>query len=287
MPEAPEARAAARYLTSRLGGDVLQRCRVLSLAALKTYQPSPDDLVGRELLAVTTRGKYLQFDFGGRWLVLHLSRGGWIKELVRPPKAIPKPGRGPLALRLEWASGAVIDVTEAGTEKRLAAWITDDLSQISQLADLGPEVTSDSLTLDVFVERLKSDGRSPIKNVLRDQHVIAGIGNAWSDEILHRAKLSPFQPASAMTDSAYAALFDAINATISEACAALGGLALEDMKDSKRQKMRVHARAGQVCGVCGDTIRSVSYATRSFEYCPTCQTGGKPLADRRLSRLLK
>jgi formamidopyrimidine-DNA glycosylase len=129
--------------------------------------------------------------------------------------------------------------------------------------------------------------RTQVKGVLRDQHIIAGIGNAYSDEVLHAAKMSPFKIASSMTPADVATLYDAIKTTLAEAVERSAGLAAADLKSEKKSGLRVHGKAGQDCPVCGDTIKEVSFADSALQYCPTCQTGGKPLADRRLSRLLK
>jgi formamidopyrimidine-DNA glycosylase len=285
MPEAPEMRALAAYFGNHYVGTPLRSLRIASLSALKTYSPSPDDLVDGQLTKATARAKYLQLWFGDVVVVVHLSRGGWIKELVNAPKVVPKPGRGPLAARIEWADNRFVDITEAGTEKRLAIWVTRDPNEVAQIATLGPE--ADQVGLQQLGELLVAAGRSPIKNVVRDQTVIAGIGNAWSDEILHRAKLSPFQPASTMSDTQIELLHRSIAVVLRDAQERLAELPLSQMKDSKRTAMAVHARDGQPCPVCNDVVRSVSFATRSLQYCATCQTGGKVLADRRLSRLLK
>jgi formamidopyrimidine-DNA glycosylase len=145
---------------------------------------------------------------------------------------------------------------------------------------------ADNLTLDALAAIL-SGRRTQLQGVLRDQHILAGIGNAYSDEVLHAAKMSPYKLAASLTPADVATLYEAIKTTLGEAMERSAGLAAADLKGEKKSGLRVHGRAGQDCPVCGDTIREVSFADSALQYCPTCQTGGKPLADRRLSRLLK
>jgi formamidopyrimidine-DNA glycosylase len=190
-------------------------------------------------------------------------------------------------LRLHLANGAGFDLTEAGTKKRLAVYVVRDPAEVPGVARLGIDPLSDEFTADRLAAILQESGRAQIKGVLRDQAVIAGIGNAYSDEVLHVARMSPFHPASTFTGDEVAALLEAIVGTLRDAVERSQGLQARDLKDTKRSGMRVHGRSGEPCPVCGDTVREVSYADSSLQYCPTCQTGGKPLADRRLSRLLK
>ena len=187
-----------------------------------------------------------------------------------------------------WSSttGAGFDLTEAGTQKRLAVYLVRDPADVPGVATLGPEPLADDFTVDALAAILRP-ARTQIKGVLRDQHIIAGIGNAYSDEVLHAAKMSPFKLASSFTPDEVAVLHEAIVSTLREAVERSAGLAAADLKGEKKTGLRVHGKTGQPCPVCGDTIREVSFADSSLQYCPTCQTGGKPLADRRMSRLLK
>jgi formamidopyrimidine-DNA glycosylase len=189
-------------------------------------------------------------------------------------------------LRVHLATGAGFDLTEQGTQKRLAVYVVRDPQEVPGVARLGPDPMSDDFTFDRFRELIGAD-RSQIKGLLRDQTKIAGIGNAYSDEILHAARLSPFKPASNLSDAEMQILYDALRAVLSDAVTKARGLNAGDLKAEKKLGMRVHGRAGQPCPVCGDTVREVSFADSSLDYCPTCQTGGKPLADRRLSKLLR
>jgi formamidopyrimidine-DNA glycosylase len=176
------------------------------------------------------------------------------------------------------------DLTEAGTQKRLAVWLVDDPKQVPGIAALGPDA------LELSPEELAgllAGNTGRIKTVITDQKVIAGIGNAYSDEILHVAKISPFATAGKLSDEQLATLHDAMISVLTDAVSRSVGQGAATLKGEKRSGLRVHARTGLPCPVCGDTVREVSFADKSFQYCPTCQTGGKVLADRRMSRLLK
>ncbi len=179
------------------------------------------------------------------------------------------------------------DVTEAGTQKRLALYVVRAVQDVPGIASLGPDPLGEEFTLDRLRAILSAAGRGQIKGTLREQSVIAGIGNAYSDEVLHAARLSPYKPSNTLTDEDVEVLYRAIRDVLGDAIARSHGLAASELKAEKKTGLRVHGRAGQPCPVCGDTIREVSFADRALQYCPTCQTGGKPLADRRMSRLLK
>src|SRR6266536_1090594 len=183
--------------------------------------------------------------------------------------------------------GKFLDLaTDRGPHKRLAVYLVRDPAEVPGVATLGPDPLAADFTRDTLASLL-AGRRMQVKGVLRDQRIIAGIGNAYSDEVLHAAKMSPFKIATSMTPDDVATLYDAIKTTLTEAVERSAGLAAADLKGEKKSGLRVHGRAGQDCPVCGDTIKEVSFADSALQYCPTCQTGGKPLADRRLSRLLK
>ena len=279
----PEVESLARFLGERVVGHTVTRAELGSLSALKTYDPPLSALVGGTVTGTGRRGKYLSVVVGDVVLVAHLARGGWVqwREALTANRA--KPGRGPLALRLGFDDGSGFDMTEQGTEKRLALWVVRDILEVDRVAGLGPDPLDPDFALGPVLE----GRRAQIKGVLTDQKVIAGIGNAYSDEVLHVAKMSPFKIAASMTPADVATLYDAIKTTLTEAVERSAGLAAADLKGEKKSGLRVHGRAGQACPVCGDTVREVSFADSALQYCPTCQTGGKPLADRRLSRLLK
>ena len=287
MPELPEVEALATFLRGHAIGQVVARVDVATISVLKTYDPPVTALAGLTVTAVTRHGKFVDVDCDGLHLVTHLARAGWLRwSESLSPKPL-KPGKGPLALRLHLASGAGFDLTEAGTRKRLAVYVVRYVAEIPGIARLGVDPLSDEFTTDRLRALLDAAGRSQVKGVLRDQSVIAGIGNAYSDEVLHVARFSPFHPSSTFTDAEVSVLHEAIVDTLRDAVERSQGLAASDLKDSKRAGMRVHGRAGEPCPICGDLVREVSFADSSLQYCPTCQTGGKPLADRRLSRLLK
>jgi formamidopyrimidine-DNA glycosylase len=286
VPELPEVQALADDLTARLDGRAVARLDIVAFSALKTFDPPVSALQGLFLGPVGRRGKFLDFAVDDLHLVVHLARAGWIRWRDSVPPAPPRPGKGPLAARLVLDDDAGLDFTEMGTQKRLAMYVVRDLKDVPGIASLGPDPLADDFTVDALAAILRKAGRAQIKGVLRDQAVIAGIGNAYSDEILHVAKMSPFKPAS-MTDDEIAALYDAMQTTLRDAIERSEGLAASELKAEKKSGMRVHGRTGQACPGCGDTVREVSFADSSLQYCPTCQTGGKPLADRRLSRLLK
>ena len=283
MPELPEVESLARFLGERVAGRTVTRAELGSLSALKTYDPPLSALVGGTVSGTGRRGKYLSLAVGDVVLVAHLARGGWVqwREALTGNRA--KPGRGPLALRLGFDDGSGFDMTEQGTEKRLALWVVHDIADVDRVASLGP----DPLDPDFALGPLLEGRRAQIKGVLTDQKIIAGIGNAYSDDALHLAKLSPFKMAATLTPEEVARLHDAIVSVLTDAVTRSAGLPAAGLKAEKKSGMRVHGRAGESCPECGDTIREVSFATTSLQYCPTCQTGGKPLADRRLSWLLK
>ncbi|GGR39694.1 Fpg/Nei family DNA glycosylase [Streptomyces netropsis] len=288
MPELPEVEALAAFLTEHLVGREVERVLPLAVSVLKTYDPPLTDLEGRTVLQVRRHGKFLDVVTDGPHLVFHLARAGWLRWRDPLPDTPPRPGKGPLALRVRLAGpgGDGFDLTEAGTQKRLAVYCVRDVAEVPGIARLGPDPLAPEFTLEVFAGLLR-DERRQLKGVLRDQSVIAGIGNAYSDEILHAARMSPFKLAASLTEEETAALYTALGATLRDALERSRGTAAGELKAEKKSGLRVHGRTGQPCPVCGDTIREVSYRDSSLQYCPTCQTGGKPLADRRLSRLLK
>lgn len=287
MPELPEVEALREYLAEAMTGRRIASVTPVAVSVLKTYDPPVDRLVGRECAAVERHGKFLDLGMeGGPHLVFHLARAGWLRWRAEEPKPA-RPGRGPLALRLRLAEEqGGFDLTEAGTQKRLAVYCVNESGDVPGIARLGPEPLADSFDLAAFTALLHGR-RHRIKGVLRDQSVIAGIGNAYSDEILHVARMSPYRLASELTQEETSSLYDALRGTLLDAVERARGLAAQDLKAEKRSGMRVHGRTGQPCPVCGDTVREVSFRDSAMQYCPTCQTDGRTLADRRMSRLLK
>jgi formamidopyrimidine-DNA glycosylase len=290
MPELPEVEALADHLRRHAVGLTVGRVDVSALSVLKTFDPPITALHGQEVVGANRWGKYLGLQAGALHLITHLSRAGWLRWSDQLSAAPLKPGKGPIGLRVHLKDPSApenrigFDLTEAGTQKRLAVWLVDDPDKVPGIAALGPDALG--LTAEGLAEVLAGQsGR--IKTVITDQKVIAGIGNAYSDEILHVAKLSPFATASKLTDAQLAALHDAMSSVLTDAVTRSVGQQAATLKGEKRSGLRVHARTGMPCPVCGDTVREVSFADKSFQYCPTCQTGGKNLADRRLSRLVK
>lgn len=286
MPELPEVQALVTDLGGRLTGRVVQKLQLVSFAALKTFDPPVSTLEGKTIEGVERRGKYLDIRIDGLHLITHLARAGWIRWRAAAPPPTRPSARNPIAARLVLDDGSGFDLTEAGTKKSLAIWLVRHPADVPGIARLGPDPLGPKFTEDAFASILATQGRAQIKGVLRNQSTIAGIGNAYSDEILHAAKMSPFKPA-AMTPGEVSRLFAAMQDTLRAAIARADGLAASELKHEKKSNLQVHGRAGEPCPVCGDTIRQVRFADSSLEYCPTCQTGGKPLADRVLSRLLK
>ncbi|GGZ37494.1 formamidopyrimidine-DNA glycosylase [Streptomyces inusitatus] len=290
MPELPEVESLREFLDSHLVGQGIARVLPLAISVLKTYDPPLSAVEGTRVTAVARHGKWLDITAGeppdALHLVVHLARAGWLRWQDELPAAPPRPGRGPLALRTVLASGGGFDLTEAGTAKRLAVHLVRDPAEVPGVARLGPDPLAAGFDRDAFAALLAGERRQ-IKGALRDQSLIAGIGNAYSDEILHAARMSPFKPVRNLTEDEITALYEALRGTLEEAVARSRGVAAGRLKAEKKSGLRVHGRTGEPCPVCGDTIREVSFSDSSLQYCPTCQTGGRPLADRRLSRLLK
>ena len=286
MPELPEVEALASFLRERAVGRVMARVDVVSIAVLKTYDPPPTALAGLEVSSVARHGKFLDLDVSGLHLVTHLARAGWLQWRESLPTAPPRMGKGPIGLRVHLDDGSGFDLTEAGTKKGLAVYVTTDVSTVPGVARLGVDPLSAEFTEEVLAGLL-TGVRGQVKGALTDQSLIAGVGNAYSDEVLWAVGLSPFKPAANLTPDDVHRLHVALVDTLRDAVARAEGLAAGKLKAEKRSGLSVHGRTGLPCPRCGDTVREVSFADKSLQYCPTCQTDGKPLADRRLSRLLK
>ena len=283
----PEVESLAVFLRERCVGRVIARVELTAFSALKTYDPPLSALNGLEVDGVERHGKYLDLSAQGLHLVFHLARAGWLRWKDQLPETPARPGKGPLALRVRLDDGSGFDLTEAGTQRKLAVHVVADPQDIAMVATLGPDPLSPEFDEAALRAVLATAGRAQLKGVLKDQRTIAGIGNAYSDEILHAARLSPFKPSSSLTPEELGTLYRALKDELGGAIARAEGLAAKDLKGEKKSGLRVHGRTGQPCDVCGDTIAEVSFADSSLQYCPTCQTGGKKLADRRLSKLLK
>jgi formamidopyrimidine-DNA glycosylase len=293
VPELPEVEALAAFLRENAVGKVVTRVDLAAVQAIKTFDPPLSALAGLEVTGAGRHGKFLDLDVSGLHLVVHLARAGWLHWRTGLPPAPPKPGKGPLAVRVHLDDGANsgpdsggvgFDLTEQGTRKSLAVYLVRTVSEVPGIARLGPDALE--LPLEQFAALLASRS-GQLKGALTDQTLLAGIGNAYSDEILHAARLSPFKMADRLDDDEVVRLYEAMRATLTDALDRQRGQRAATMKGEKRSGLRVHARTGLPCPVCGDTVREVSFADTSLQYCPTCQTGGKPLADRRLSKLLR
>ena len=284
MPELPEVQGLVDFLSSRVVGLAIAGVELGSFSVLKTYDPPVTALSGLLVTSVARHGKFIDIDADGIHFIFHLSRAGWLRWTDSLSNAMIRPGKSPIAVRMRFEDGSGFDLTEAGTQKRLAAYVVRSPSEVPGIASLGPEPLS--LTEPDFAALL-AGRRTQIKGLLRDQSVIAGVGNAYSDEVLHTARLSPHAVAGSLTEEEVSRLYLALRSTLETAIGEASGKPAKDLKDAKRAGMQVHGRTGETCPVCGDTVREVSFGDRSMQYCPTCQTGGKILADRRMSRLLK
>ena len=278
MPEMPEVQAHAERLTDEFAGAVLDKFRPLAFTALKTAVPAPEAAAGHPLLAVGRRGKHLLLQFEPVTFVVHLMQGGRLKP---DEKQAAKPRGG--QARWIFADGRALLLTEAGTERKAGVWVVDgDPSAQEPLDHLGPEADAvDRATL----ARLLGEHPMRLHGWLRDQHILAGLGRRLANEICHRARISPFANTGKLDDDAVDRLQEAMRECIAES------LAYErtrsDMSSSKDRPGAVHHRTGEACPVCGDTVRAVEYRSYTVNYCPTCQTGGKVLADNTTSKFLK
>jgi len=292
MPEMPEVQGLVDFLAARVAGLTVTKVAVANIAALKTYDPPIDALKDATVTGARRHGKFVDLALqtpdrdASMHLVFHLAKAGWLRWYDALAPTVIRPGKTPIALRVGFDDGSGFDLTEAGTKKSLAVYAVRDPADVPGIARLGPDPLDAGFTRETLAGLL-AGRRTQIKGVLRDQSIIAGIGNAYSDEILHAAQMSPYALAATLDDADVDRLHEALRATIAEAVVAASGKPPADLKDAKRRGMAVHGRRGQACPVCGDEVRSVFFADNSLEYCPTCQTGGKILADRRLSRLLK
>jgi formamidopyrimidine-DNA glycosylase len=269
--------ALAERLTDAVGGSDFGAADVLQFSSLKTVTPRASELVGRTLERVGRRGKYLVFELGGPRILVHLSQSGRID--VEDPAKSTKP-RGAV-VRFRFDDHPSLLVKEFGRERKAGWWVLAEGDE-GPLGKLGPE--PDSAEFERFV--LEGDDGRRVHTILRDQRTVAGIGRGYSDDILHRAKLSPYESLRSLERDKRAALLEAVGGVLSEALEAerrrSGGLPTKI-----GDHFTAHGRYGQPCPVCGDDLRRVSYESHEVTYCPTCQTGGKVLADRRLSRLIR
>jgi formamidopyrimidine-DNA glycosylase len=288
VPELPEVEALALDLRGRLHDRAIVKVHIAAFSALKTFDPPLQALEGTLVDDVTRHGKFLDISTSGLHLVMHLARAGWVRWRDEVPSLPPKPStKSPLAARIVLDDQSGLDVTEAGTRKSLAMYVVRSPADVPGIASLGPDPLTDAFTIDVLRDILEKAGRAQLKGVLRHQGTIAGIGNAYSDELLHAARMSPFKPANSLSETELETLYASIRGVLGDAVDRSRGLHASELKGEKKSHMAVHGRTGEKCPVCGDVVREVSFADSSLQYCATCQTGGKPLADRRMSKLLK
>jgi formamidopyrimidine-DNA glycosylase len=277
VPELPEVQALAERLDAAVAGARFAGAAVLQFSSLKTVSPRPESLVGATLEGVGRRGKYLVFEFAGPRLLIHLSQGGRI-DVEDPPKKTRPRGA---VVRLAFDGRPSILVKEFGRERKAGWWILAE-GDDGPLAKLGAE--PDSPAFERFV--LAGDDARRVHTILRDQRTVSGIGRGYSDDILHRAKLSPFATLAALSSEERRDLLDAVHGILAEALEAerrrIGGLPTKI-----GDHFTVHGKYGTPCPRCGDDLRRISYESHEVTYCPNCQTGGKVLADRRLSRLIR
>jgi formamidopyrimidine-DNA glycosylase len=269
MPESPEVEALVEELDTRLSGRTLAGVDVLEFQVVKTRSRQPSSLLGEVATGVTRHGKLLDVAFGeAGHLVVSLGRHGWARwggtGIERPPA---------LAL-LTFDAGPALELTDAGSWVSLGLWVVDDPAEVPAIAKLGPDPAAPDFTRADF-DAAVAGRRKQVKAVLTEQESLAGIGNAYSDEILHMAKVSPVVHASALTEVELDHLFDSTVAVVRSAIAARRGIPIAELKATKVAAMRAHGRAGESCPVCGDIIRDFSFASTTAQYCPTCQTRGE------------
>jgi formamidopyrimidine-DNA glycosylase len=280
VPELPELQAHAERLDARYATANLARFTPLTFTALKTAVPPATDAQGHDLVFVGRRGKHLLFDFGTLTFVVHLMQGGRVKE--EPAGKQPAKPKSAVA-RWTFEDGRSLLLTEAGTERRAGVWaVAGDPEGQPPLEGLGPD--ADTVDSPHLLELLHAHPMR-LHGWLRDQRILAGLGRRLANEICHRAKLSPFSSTAKLSATEGDALFESIHACINESLAYERGR--DTMSSSAERPGAVHHREGEACPVCGDTVRAVEYRSYTIDYCPTCQTGGKVLADNTTSKFLK
>lgn len=278
MPELPEVQAHAERLDAAFAGAVLERFTPITFTALKTYKPDPAEAVGQHVVFVGRRGKHLLIDMGVLTFVVHLMQGG----RLRPDEKQSTKPRGGVA-RWRFDDGRAVLLTEAGTERKAGVWaVAGDPETQAPLAELGPE--ADKVDPPTLLQ-LFHEHPMRLHGFLRRQDVLAGLGRRLANEVCHRAKLSPFASTGRLEFADASAVAEAIGACVADGLAYERGR--DDMSSSSDRPGNVHGRAGEPCPICGDRIRSVEYARYRVDYCPTCQTDGKVLADNTTSKFLK
>ena len=276
MPESPEVQALAEFLDERVRGRTVSEVDILEFRTVKTRHNPPSTLVGRALGGAERHGKHVALAVGDDTrLVVSLGRHGWVRWRDSDSEELPVDAPPALA-EVALDDGSVMQVTDAGTWVSLGLFVVDDPLAVPAIAKLGPDPADASYSQNDF-EVAHRGRRKQVKAILQEQESIAGIGNAYSDEILHLAKVSPVVHAAALDDDARSRLCAATIETVRGAIDARRGIPIDLLKAAKVAAMRVHGRAGEACPVCGDTVRDFSFASTTAQYCPTCQTGGEVL----------
>ena len=279
MPESPEVEALARFLADEASGREIRGVDVLEFRTVKTRATPPASITGRTITGARRHGKHVELVLDGASLVVSLGRHGWIRWLDVAPDDEPAPlsvDAPPALASLELSGDRSLEVTDAGSWVSLGLFVVGDAGEVPAIAKLGPDPADAAFTRDQFDSAL-GGRRKQIKAILQEQESLAGIGNAYSDEILHLAKVSPVTHAAVLDSGAADRLFDATLTTVRGAFDARLGVPIDQLKAHKVAAMRVHGRTGEACPACGDTIRDLTFSGTSAQYCPTCQNGGVPL----------
>lgn len=292
MPESPEVQALVEELGSKLTGRAVSDVDVLEFRVTKTRARPPSSLVGERVTSAKRHGKLVDLELeGSHHLVVSLGRHGWARwrdgdaddtvgyDAAVTGAADADAGPAPALVTVEFDDGSALEFTDAGGWVSLGFWVVDDPIEVPAVAKLGPDPADPTFSRADF-DAAVIGRRKQVKAVLQEQESLAGIGNAYSDEILHAAKISPVAHAAALTEAELDRLFDATVGTITSAIDARRGIPIDQLKATKVAAMQAHGRAGETCPVCGDTIRDFSFASTTAQYCPTCQTGGAELALR-------
>ncbi|TDN92452.1 DNA-formamidopyrimidine glycosylase family protein [Microbacterium sp. BK668] len=276
MPESPEVQVLAEFLADRLVGRTVEDVDVIEFRSVKTRGRSPETLRGAQVTGAERFGKHVDLRLGDQHLLVTLGRHGWIRLRERGESAGTDPEAPPALATLALDDGAVIEATDAGDWVSLGLSVVDSPTDVAAVAKLGPDPASPDFGRDAF-DRAVRGRRKQIKAILQEQESLSGIGNAYSDEILHAAKVSPVAHAATLDDDALDRVFTETVETVRGAIAARRGIPIDQLKAAKVAAMRVHGRAGETCPVCGDTIRDFRFGGTTAEYCPTCQTAGVEL----------